>query len=192
MLIVGQPQPASFSCPKPLHNIHPTQPRSTLHSPSTSICQQLPSSHTVLINSLPVFKPSQYSLILSPHKHLSIPALLLISSFLTLSIHDTPTKLLKHLISRMLALITKFNAQAGHPECPRRQCVGLHSEGSHVRCSLSAASLAICSPHFTVQYVELRGYCQGLLQPQAWVSADGVLKDCVIKVYLGYRILMKN
>ena len=85
----------------------------------------------------------------------------------------------------MLALITKFNARAGHPECPRRQCVGLHSEGSHVSCSLSAASLAICSLHFTVQYVELRGYCQGLLQPQAWVSADGVLKDCVIKVYLG-------
>ena len=25
---------------------------------------------------------------------------------------------------------------------------------------------------------------QGLLQLQAWVSANGVLKDCMIKVYL--------
>ena len=32
---------------------------------------------------------------------------------------------------------------------------------------------------------------QGVLQLQAWVSANGVLKDCMIKVYLRYRILMK-
>ena len=32
---------------------------------------------------------------------------------------------------------------------------------------------------------------QGLLQLQAWVSANGVLKDCLIKVYLWDRILMK-
>ena len=30
---------------------------------------------------------------------------------------------------------------------------------SHVRGWLSAASLVICSPHCSVQYVELRGYC---------------------------------
>ena len=32
---------------------------------------------------------------------------------------------------------------------------------------------------------------QGFLQLQAWVSANGVQKDCTIKVYLWYRILMK-
>ena len=34
-------------------------------------------------------------------------------------------------------------------------------------------------------------WCQGLLQHQALVSANGVLKDCMIKVYLWDRILMK-
>ena len=33
--------------------------------------------------------------------------------------------------------------------------------------------------------------CQGVLQLQAWVSVNGVLKDCMIKLYLGYRILIK-
>ena len=32
---------------------------------------------------------------------------------------------------------------------------------------------------------------QGLLQHQSWVSTNGVLKDCMIKYYLGYRILIK-
>ena len=32
---------------------------------------------------------------------------------------------------------------------------------------------------------------QDLLQLQAWVSANGVLKDCMIKVCLGYSIRMK-
>ena len=36
-----------------------------------------------------------------------------------------------------------------------------------------------------------RAISQGLLQLQAWVSSNGVLKDCMIKVYLSYRILMK-
>ena len=35
----------------------------------------------------------------------------------------------------------------------------LSGRRSHVRGSLSAASLVICSPHCTLQYVELRGYC---------------------------------
>ena len=44
-----------------------------------------------------------------------------------------------------------------YPEWPHRQCVGLAFRRLHVRGSLSAASLVICSPHCTVQYVELRG-----------------------------------
>ena len=38
-------------------------------------------------------------------------------------------------------------------------CVCLAFRRTHVRGSLSAASLVICSTHCTVQYVELRGYC---------------------------------
>ena len=44
-----------------------------------------------------------------------------------------------------------------YPEWPHRQSVGLAFRRSHVRSSLSAAILMICSPHCTVQYVELRG-----------------------------------
>ena len=43
---------------------------------------------------------------------------------------------------------------------------------SHVRGSLSAASLVICSPHCTVKYVELRGYCPvqgGGVRPVNWI-----------------------
>ena len=61
---------------------------------------QSPPSHTVLILSLHVPKPSQYSLIYSTRQLHSIPVLLRTSSFLTLQIRDTPTKLLKHFISR--------------------------------------------------------------------------------------------
>ena len=46
-----------------------------------------------------------------------------------------------------------------YPEWPHRQCVGLAFRRSHVRGSLSAVSVVICSPHCSVQYVELRGYC---------------------------------
>ena len=50
-----------------------------------------------------------------------------------------------------------------YPEWPHRQCVCLVIRRSHVRSSLSAVSLVICSPAriavCTVQYVELRGYC---------------------------------
>ena len=44
-----------------------------------------------------------------------------------------------------------------YPEWPHRLCVGLAFWGLRVRSSLVAASLVICSPHCTVQYVELRG-----------------------------------
>ena len=39
--------------------------------------------------------------------------------------------------------------------------------------------------------VALREVDQGFLQLQAWVSTNGVLKDCMTKVYLVYGILMK-
>ena len=57
----------------------------------------------------------------------------------------------------------------------------------------ACSRLGRCSkaPIYTLQYVELRGYFQGVLQLQTWVSANGVLKDCMKKVYLVYRILMK-
>ena len=45
-----------------------------------------------------------------------------------------------------------------YPEWPHRQCVFLAFRRSHVRGSLSAASLMICSSHCR-QYVEFRGYC---------------------------------
>ena len=32
--------------------------------------------------------------------------------------------------------------------------------------------------------LSVNGLCQGLLQLQAWVSANGVLKDCIINLYL--------
>ena len=63
--------------------------------------------------------------------------------------------------------ILKFSEKFDHllyilcPEWPHRQWVGLAFRRSHVRGSLSAASLVICSPHYTVQHVELKGYCQG-------------------------------
>ena len=46
-----------------------------------------------------------------------------------------------------------------YPEWPHRQCIGLTFRRLHVSGSLTAASLVICSPHCTVQYVELSGYC---------------------------------
>ena len=50
-------------------------------------------------------KPSQYFLIHSTRQLLSIRALLRTSSFPTLPIRDTPTKLLKHLISRTFTFL---------------------------------------------------------------------------------------
>ena len=51
-------------------------------------------------------KPSQYSLYWDRESNsLSIPALLRTSSFLTLSIRDTPTKLLKHFIPRTFTFL---------------------------------------------------------------------------------------
>ena len=46
-----------------------------------------------------------------------------------------------------------------YPEWPHRQSVGLAFRRSHVRISVSAVSLVICSPHWTVQFLDLSGYC---------------------------------
>ena len=67
-----------------LHAIYPTWPWSSKYPHSTYFRQKHLSGHTVLIHSLHVPKPSQYSF--------SIPALLRISF-----IYDTPTKLPKTL-----------------------------------------------------------------------------------------------
>ena len=68
-------------------------------------------------------------------------------------------------------------AQWGTPSCSRQQ-PATDNLVSDVRSNLLVA------PHPHEQY-------QRLLQLQAWVSAHGVLKDCMIKVYLWSRILMK-
>ena len=57
------------------------------------------------------------------------------------------------------ALIVELFFTNLYPEWPHRQCVGLSFRRSHVRISVSAVSLVICSPHWTMQYLELRGYC---------------------------------
>ena len=58
----------------------------------------------MLIHSFHMSKPSQYSLICSPN-FLPITALLRTSSFLTQSIGDSPTKLLKQFISRTFTFL---------------------------------------------------------------------------------------
>ena len=81
--------PSSLCCPMYLHTIHPTHP--TSHHQS---------SHTVLIHSIQVSKPSQHSLIHSIHQlpfdssfstHPSIPTSLQLRHY---------TKYIKHFISR--------------------------------------------------------------------------------------------
>ena len=47
------------------------------------------------------------------------------------------------------------------------------------------------APIYTM-HEALRGNCKGFLQLQAWVSANGVLKDCMIKVYFWYRIMINK
>ena len=45
--------------------------------------------------------------------------------------------------------------------------------------------------YYYYYYVTISVLRQGLLQLQAGVSANGVLKDCIIKMYRKYLILMK-
>ena len=49
----------------------------------------------------------------------------------------------------LLACVSQYITVVGlllYPEWPHRQCVGLAFRRSHVRCSLSAESIVICSP----------------------------------------------
>ena len=71
---------------------------------SHSFRHQHLSSHSVLSHSLDVSKPSLYSLIHSTRQHPAYSSQHT-SSFLTLSIRDTPTKFLKHFISRIFTFV---------------------------------------------------------------------------------------
>ena len=88
-----------------LHTIHPAWPRSTSYSSSTYLSHQHPSGHTVLIilSTCPNHLNSLWSALLA--NSISIPALLRTYSFRTLSILDTPTKLLKYFISRTFTFL---------------------------------------------------------------------------------------
>ena len=101
----AQPPQTSISCPRPTSH-HPCKltsayrpnpvPAFHLHAPSTPFY-----TYKILIHSHHVSKPSQYSLIHSARK---IP-FYFSSSFLSLSIRDTPTKLLKRVISRIFTFL---------------------------------------------------------------------------------------
>ena len=64
------------------------------------------SRHTVLIHSLHMEKPSQYSPIRNTHQLPFYTSSLHAYSFQTLSIRDTPTKLLKHFISSTFTFLS--------------------------------------------------------------------------------------
>ena len=66
------------------------------YSPSAYFCHQHPPSHTVLINSLHLPKPSQYSLILSTRNSLYRPARLPTSSFLNTSSQEHSLSFSQH------------------------------------------------------------------------------------------------
>ena len=78
-----------------LHTIHSTERQSALCPPSTYFRHRHPSRNTSLIHSLQVSNPSQNSLIYSPRT----------SSFQTLSLSDTPTKQIRHFISRIFTFL---------------------------------------------------------------------------------------
>ena len=89
-----------------LHAIHPTWHWSTMYPPPLNYTpHQHPSSHTVLIHSLHVPKPTQYSLIRSTLQSISIPALFRTFSFISQSIPETPTKFLKHFTARTFTFL---------------------------------------------------------------------------------------
>ena len=91
-----------------IHTIHWIKSLSTSQQPSTCFRNKLPSSNPLQIQSRCVFKTSNHrntlwSTLLA--NSLSIPALLRTSSFLTLSIRVTYTKLLKHFMSGTFNLL---------------------------------------------------------------------------------------
>ena len=69
-------------------------------------------------------------------------------------------------------------------------------QGNHAQCAWWQGIHAQCctmseSEFHVILTQKLRSYTKAILQLQAWVSANWVLKDWMIKVYLWYRMLMK-
>ena len=62
----------------------------------------------------------------------------------------------KLLLCKQKTIHITVKSRRQFPEWPHRQCVGLAFRRSHVRVR-TFPSLVICSPHCTVQYVDLRG-----------------------------------
>ena len=76
-----------------------------------------------------------------------------------------------------------------HPEWPYMLCVGLAFRRSHVRGSLSAACLEICSPLCTVQYAELGWHCpvkgMGCDQSIGSTVSDAIVRCCLWSIGTG-------
>ena len=92
--LLAQPSPSSLFCPRPPSH-HPAKPRCTSYPPSAYFLHQHRSSHTLLIHSVDVSKPSQYSLI---HFSRQLFELFYPPLHQQLSNRDTPTKHLKPFI----------------------------------------------------------------------------------------------
>ena len=77
------------------------------------------------------------------------------------------------------SIVAKVFPYSHYPDWPHMQCVGLAFRRSHVRGSLSAASLVICCRHCTVQNMELRGYCP-VCDQSIWSSVS----DAIVSSWL--------
>ena len=102
--IFDQPPMSSLCRPGHLQAIHPIKPRSTTYSSSIYICYLHPFIHTALIHSFQVPKPFKCSLI-RPTRQIPSYTSSPTTSFLILSVSDTPTKLLKHFILRTFTFL---------------------------------------------------------------------------------------
>ena len=105
-----QPPPSFLCCPRPSSH-HPSSPTSVSLVAALNLLPQ--SSPFWPYGTHPFFPHAQTISIFSDLpllvNSLSIPALLHTSSFLTLSIRDTTTKLLKHIISRKYTFSQHFS-----------------------------------------------------------------------------------
>ena len=96
----------SLCCPRSPSHCPSTLPRSITYPPFTYVCYQHPSSRTLLIHSLHVSKPSRYSLIHFTRKlHSYSSSFAIFTSPITIFIRDTPTKFLKHFISKTFTFL---------------------------------------------------------------------------------------